>query len=342
MIINTTSVNRESSSPLAPLVSPLSDQMDQMDRYEVVVAKRFVVLSLLSSILVAFSVGRTARLMILVHPPGPGISNSASAALSVEMLPAMAILPDPVLKAGKSAPPTKYMSKTFDTTMSASTQSRWIITETAKQQQCVNLPNQNQECSDPPKASSDSNASNDGRTIQSDIDHAPEFEVHLPSGQQVLMDIENVDREFLNSEQRLANAMLEMVDICGLTLLSYHCHKLRPRGVSCAGVLLESHVSFHTWPAEGIITLDLYTCGPNSLLPLVPLIEKLFAIPMKEGAQPEVVWAHKTRGFLDVSRDDYSLIIDMQTYPEGRMTDFKHKVIRRQLWFLKLHHHIFT
>ena len=32
----------------------------------------------------------------------------------------------------------------------------------------------------------------------------------------------------------------------GLTLLSYHCHSLLPAGVSCVGVLLESHISFHT------------------------------------------------------------------------------------------------
>ncbi|OEU21352.1 S-adenosylmethionine decarboxylase, partial [Fragilariopsis cylindrus CCMP1102] len=80
-------------------------------------------------------------------------------------------------------------------------------------------------------------------------------------GQHLLIDIENVDSAFLNSEERLANAMLDLINECGLTLLSYHCHKMVPMGVSCAGVLLESHVSFHTWPTEGVITIDLFTCG---------------------------------------------------------------------------------
>jgi hypothetical protein len=84
-------------------------------------------------------------------------------------------------------------------------------------------------------------------------------------------------------------------------------------GVTCVGVLLESHVSFHTWPLPGVITLDLFTCGPKSLTPLVSVIEKLFAIPQKasstkkEGAPPppRLIWAHKKRGF-DFSDDAWN------------------------------------
>ncbi|EEC49071.1 predicted protein, partial [Phaeodactylum tricornutum CCAP 1055/1] len=80
-------------------------------------------------------------------------------------------------------------------------------------------------------------------------------------GQHLLVDIENVDASFLNSAHQLAFAMVDVIEMSGLTLLSYHCHGLEPIGVSCVGVLLESHVSFHTWPIEGVITLDLFTCG---------------------------------------------------------------------------------
>ena len=54
--------------------------------------------------------------------------------------------------------------------------------------------------------------------------------------------IKNVDGTFLDSEERLASAMLNVVDASRLTLLSYHCHGMSPE------VLLESHISFHTWP----------------------------------------------------------------------------------------------
>jgi S-adenosylmethionine decarboxylase proenzyme len=104
-------------------------------------------------------------------------------------------------------------------------------------------------------------------------------EQHSPSGQHLLVDIRYVDAEFLNSEERLSKAMVDTVKEAGLTMLSYHCHAIMPAGISCVGVLMGSHISFHTWPAEGVITLDLFTCGNNPLLPVVETIEKLFGIP---------------------------------------------------------------
>jgi len=58
-----------------------------------------------------------------------------------------------------------------------------------------------------------------------------------------LIDVKDVDASFLNSEVDLANAMVELINETKLTMLSYHCHSLVPIGVSCVGVLLESHVS---------------------------------------------------------------------------------------------------
>lgn len=70
---------------------------------------------------------------------------------------------------------------------------------------------------------------------------------HATSLHRTAVDFKDVDSEFLNSEERLAQAMIELTNESKLTLLSYHCHSLVPIGVSCAGVLLESHVAFHTW-----------------------------------------------------------------------------------------------
>jgi hypothetical protein len=107
----------------------------------------------------------------------------------------------------------------------------------------------------------------------------------------------------LNSEEKLAKAMIDLVEMSGLTMLSYHCHRLQPVGVSCVGVLLESHISLHTWPIPGAICLDLFTCGPNSLLPILPAIERFFGVPRVPAVhgsiveKPFVQWAYKLRGF---------------------------------------------
>lgn len=258
-------------------------------------------------------------MILLVNPQlkllemSRAMGNGNSGELSEEFSsPTMKTLPDPKMVEGKSAPETVYTSKTFGTGNTGSSQSRWIVTEAGKEQ-CVDLPDHECTAASP----SDENTTNETVTI------------HLPAGQHLLMDIENVDESFLNSEEQLAHAMLELVNECGLTLLSYHCHKMIPMGVSCAGVLLESHVSFHTWPKEGVITLDLYTCGPNSLLSIVPMAEELFAVPREDedAEEPNIVWAHKTRGYPQGDTGSIEAeLSDMEYFPVGKMTDYKNEV----------------
>ena len=108
-----------------------------------------------------------------------------------------------------------------------------------------------------------------------------------PTGQHLLVDMKNLEADFLNSERRLVDATLKSVAAGGLTLLSYHCHSLHPAGVSCVGVLLESHISFHTWPDEGVITLDLFTTSEQPLLPALPKLEEYFGVPRKDPATGE-------------------------------------------------------
>jgi S-adenosylmethionine decarboxylase proenzyme len=293
-------------------------QADQQP-YSVLVSQRFLVLSLFSTILVAFGIGRTARMLLIDGPQKEFLAQLALLQESANNnLSKFSVnLPAPVLKAGKFAPQTAYTSKTFDTALSATINSRWVVTE-AGQQQCVDK--HPGECA--------ANATTAGLKEAEDQDE----EEHLPAGQHLLMDIEHVEAAFLDSEERLAGAMLELVNLCGLTLLSYHCHGLKPEGVTCAGVLLESHVSFHTWPERGVITLDLFTCGPNSLLPIVSIAEKLFSIPKTPSYpdeivhQPQMIWAHKLRGFRPDDSEGIAEISDLMRFPIGMRIDYKKEV----------------
>lgn len=139
-----------------------------------------------------------------------------------------------------------------------------------------------------------------------------QHDTYIATGQHLLVDIKNVESEFLNSEQRLTHALVETVNAAGLTLLSYHCHTLSTLRVSCVGVLLESHISFHTWPKDGVITLDLFTSrGDRPFIPLVTIIERFFGIPRsdlksdgdddddedEDDGKVIIVWSHELRGF---------------------------------------------
>ena len=69
-------------------------------------------------------------------------------------------------------------------------------------------------------------------------DHA----FRLPAGQHLLVDINHADPNFLSSEELLTEATYELIRASNQVLLSFHCLQ-RAVGVSCAGLLKESHVS---------------------------------------------------------------------------------------------------
>lgn len=223
-------------------------------------------------------------------------------------------LPPPAYPVGKEVPHTVYTSKNYDTGVEATSDSLLA------------------------RRGVDFVTTDVGYDVEAKAD-----ELHEPAGQHLLIDIKSVDGAFLNSVHRLAAAMVELVSLSGLTMLSYHCHDLIPVGVSCAGVLLESHISFHTWPIEGVITLDLFTCGPQSLLPHMPTIKKLFAVPRMaavsgaEVEEPHIQWSYKQRGFKLNAGASNPEEIDMQQYLLGWFSfDMKEVVASEETNFQKV------
>jgi S-adenosylmethionine decarboxylase proenzyme len=302
------------------------------------VSLRFLITCILSCSFVAFTIGRVTRFYLISDFDNNTIEISKLQQIQSKLQSqrgkdgggGSGLLPTPKAQIGKIIPNTIYTTKNFDTRLSAVIASQWLQPADEDQEENNNnnndgsspnaSPTNNMNVPDPlnGKLSFDENNDNEA---QYDMDE----EQHLPAGQHLLVDIDGLDSSFLNSEARLATAMISLVDNSGLTLLSYHCHGLYPEGVSCAGVLLESHVAFHTWPSEGVITLDLFTCGSTSLLDSMVLIENLFIIPRDENVDPAVIWAYKRRGFNEQSssvgeRDTFA-------YPLGLLgMDYKKEV----------------
>jgi S-adenosylmethionine/arginine decarboxylase-like enzyme len=237
--------------------------------------------------LLAFAVGKAARFILLEGP--------RDALLAECRLPALRdrpdhvdkyagnnlILPPLVARDGKKLPQTRYTAKNFNTARS-SVHSTWLA--------------KNREIG------SDAETCSDAGSATKDDDDDSEVDLQ-PAGEHLMVDIKNVNGVFLNSEHLLSRAMIDVVDEAELTLLSYHCHGLSPAGVSCVGILLHNYISFHTWPVEGVITFDLCSAGSKSILPVLPVIERLFGVPRTTShpgqvvESPEYRWAHKLRGF---------------------------------------------
>ena len=69
------------------------------------------------------------------------------------------------------------------------------------------------------------------------------------------------DREYVEDWIR------QVVRLSGMTLLGMQSHLLPTSldsgpGVSAIAIIAESHISIHTWPEYGVVTMDFYSCKP--------------------------------------------------------------------------------
>ncbi len=76
-----------------------------------------------------------------------------------------------------------------------------------------------------------------------------------------LYNCRNVD--LLMDPVRLERLIREAARRGNMTLLDVKAWKIG-EGVSIVGVVLESHITIHTWPEYGFATVDVYSCGDHT------------------------------------------------------------------------------
>jgi S-adenosylmethionine decarboxylase proenzyme len=294
-----------------PKTTKAPETSSNANPFVITLSIRFLIVAAIGITAVAFFVGRMAIFYVL-HKYGTAMRNGGQRALPLPVYPEL-----------KEVPHTVYTSKHYDTGAVSTSDS--LLARRSKPGE----PSEFVKAVEPLKTI---DILPDGSLQRPPSTVNITEEQHEPSGQHLLVDIKGVDGVFLNSEERLATAMVSLVEMSGLTLLSYHCHKLPPIGVSCVGVLLESHISFHTWPIPGAISLDLFTCGEGSLLPILPEIERKFGVPRKPAVhgglveKPFMQWAHKKRGF--PSENGNPEDVDLNQFVLGWMEfDMKQQVV---------------
>jgi S-adenosylmethionine/arginine decarboxylase-like enzyme len=259
---------KSGSAPNGPEV--MIDRNMKPPRRMTTVSLYFAVLNLFMFMLLAFLAGRVARHVLLEgHTNAILFAPQQSSQVGEEHV----CIEGLGTKDLKAIPQTKYTFKNFDTSKKAS---NWLNTNR-----------------------DDGNVSYLGEELGDDDDE----KVLHHAGGHLTVYMRNIDEAFLDSGDRLAQAMVQVVNEAHLTLLSYHCQHLTPLGVSCIGVLLEKYFSFQTWPHEGAIVLDLVVGGTNNVLPVLPVIQRHFGASLP-GHAVETKWAHKMRGFHPDSKHD--------------------------------------
>ena len=69
----------------------------------------------------------------------------------------------------------------------------------------------------------------------------------------------------LNDLEKLKPIMEKVIKKSKVSIISKKFHKFKPQGLTGFYLLSESHLSFHTWPELGSISIDFYTCGDSHL-----------------------------------------------------------------------------
>lgn len=82
-------------------------------------------------------------------------------------------------------------------------------------------------------------------------------------GEHVVADVWGVDFEKLNNLPRLILEMKKGARLCRANVLSMQSRKFEPNGVTVLLLLSESHFSIHTYPEQGFVGIDCYTCGEH-------------------------------------------------------------------------------
>lgn len=82
----------------------------------------------------------------------------------------------------------------------------------------------------------------------------------LVIGKHVYGELYGCNPRLLSDADYIRRVLEEAVKIGGFTLLDTKVWHIKP-GVSAVAIILESHISIHTWPEYRFATVDVYTCG---------------------------------------------------------------------------------
>lgn len=80
-------------------------------------------------------------------------------------------------------------------------------------------------------------------------------------GTHLLVEIRGASRPLLDDLQVIEALLTEAAARASARVVQARFHRFQPEGVTGFLLLEESHLSIHTWPAQGYAAVDFYTCG---------------------------------------------------------------------------------
>ena len=84
------------------------------------------------------------------------------------------------------------------------------------------------------------------------------------TGEHVLAELVGVAPELLDDEGFLRELLAEAAQACGATVCQVISQRFHPQGVTVLALLSESHASLHSYPENGSVFVDVFTCGERA------------------------------------------------------------------------------
>ncbi|MDT7888217.1 MAG: adenosylmethionine decarboxylase [Desulfurococcales archaeon] len=82
-------------------------------------------------------------------------------------------------------------------------------------------------------------------------------------GKHVYGNLYGCDPDILRNPYQLEKVVIDAAKVGNMTLLDVKLWKIG-EGVSIIAIVLESHISIHTWPEYRFATVDVYSCGSHT------------------------------------------------------------------------------
>lgn len=85
------------------------------------------------------------------------------------------------------------------------------------------------------------------------------------AGISYLVELFDCPSAILDDEMHIDSAIREAARCASTTLLHQESRRFEPQGVTAFALLVESHISIHTWPELGYAAVDIFTCGNRAM-----------------------------------------------------------------------------
>jgi hypothetical protein len=161
----------------------------------------------------------------------------------------------------------------------------------------------------------------------------------LPVGSHLLLDFQGLDSDFLRSEDKMKQALLDIIQQHGDFDLQYIYSKRTDLGNVVIGGLSDArqHAWLYSMPRQGVLMLDLFAGDEaDDIIELVSTAENVFA--RKTGrSSGSSRWVLKSRvAALHDALDDATehAMTDLHWFPIGSMIDYKQQVRSNNLYSL--------